>query len=151
MSFQEKNISVTLVNFSLILGYFLFRVVQMAITETFTQANVVRLWIIIIILAVIVTIAATVLTHIVSAIIQAVRSGGQEPEIEDLADERDRLIDLRGTRIAHTVSSLGAFVAMLTFALDQPPLFLFTLLIFFGVVAQVVGDVYRLMLYRRGF
>lgn len=151
MSFQEKNITVSLVNFTLILGYFLFRVLQMASTETFTQANVLRLWVIIIVLAVIVTIAATILTHIVSAIIEAIRTGEKEPDIEDLADERDRLIDLRGTKVTYTVSSIGVFLAMLTFALGQPPLVMFTLLIFFGVLAQIVGDVSRLLLYRRGF
>lgn len=151
MSFQEKNITVTLVNFSLILGYFLLRVVQMAATETFTEANVFRLWVIIIVMAVIVTIAATILTQIVSAVIEAIKTGEKEPEIEDIADERDKLIDLRGTRITHTVSSLGAFAAMLTFAVGQPPLVMFTLLIFFGVLSQIMGDATRLLLYRRGF
>jgi hypothetical protein len=151
MSFQEKNITVSLVNFSLILGYFLIRLLQMIGNETFTATNVFRLWAIIIVLAVIVTIAATVLTHIVSAIIEAIRTGEKEPDIEDFADERDKLIDLRGTSVTHTVSSLGVFVAMLTFALGQPPLVMFTLLIFFGVLAQVIGDISRLLLYRRGF
>lgn len=151
MSFQEKNITVTLVNFTLILGYFLLRVVQMAATETFTQANVFRLWAIIIVAAIVVTIAATILTHIVSTIIEAIKTGEEEPEIEDIADERDKLIDLRGTRITHTVSSLGVLVAMLTFAFGQPPLVMFTLLIFFGVLSQIVGDVSRLLLYRKGF
>jgi hypothetical protein len=40
---------------------------------------------------------------------------------------------------------------MLTFVLGQPPLVMFSLLIFFGLVAQVSGDVLRLYLYRRGF
>jgi hypothetical protein len=151
MSFQEKNITVSLVNFTLILGYFLLRLRQMTATETFTQTNVFRLWVIIIVAAIIVTIAATVLTYIVSAIIQAIKTGDKEPEIEDLADERDRLIDLRGTKVTYTVSSLGVFVAMLTFTFGQPPLVMFTLLIFFGVLAQIVGDASRLLLYRRGF
>lgn len=151
MSFQEKNITVSLVNFTLILGYFLIRVLQMAATATFTQTNVFRLWVIIIVAAVIVTVAATILTHIVSAIIQAIITGNKEPDIESRADERDNLIDLRGTKVTHTVSSLGVFVAMLTFAFGQPPLVMFTLLIFFGILAQVVGDGSRLLLYRRGF
>lgn len=151
MSFQEKNITVSLVNFTLILGYFLLRLRQMTATEAFTQTNVFRLWVIIIVAAIIVTIAATVLTYIVSAIIQAIKTGDKEPEIEDLADERDRLIDLRGTKVTYTVSSLGVFVAMLTFTFGQPPLVMFTLLIFFGVLAQIVGDASRLLLYRRGF
>lgn len=151
MSFQEKNIAVSLVNFTLILGYFLIRVLQMIQNETFDSTSVFRLWGIIIVLAVIVTIFATIFTHIVSAIIQAIQTGEENPKIEDFTDERDRLIDLRGTKIAYTISSIGAFVAMLTFVFGQPPLVMFTLLIFFGILAQIVGDFSRLILYRRGF
>jgi hypothetical protein len=151
MSFQEKNVTVTLVNFSLILGFFLIRVWQMVQNETFTPTNVFRLWGVTIVLAIVVTIAATILTHMVSAIIEAVKTGNQDPQIEDVEDERDRLIDLRGTKVTYFLSSIGGFLAMLTFALGQPPLVMFTLLIFFGLVAQIVGDVSRLILYRRGF
>jgi hypothetical protein len=151
MSFQEKNITVSLVNFSLILGFFLIRVLLMVQAGSFNPANVFRLWWIVIILAVVVTIFATILTHVLSAIIQAIVTGDEDPKIEDIADERDRLIDLRGTKATYFVSSSGAFLSMLTFVLGQPPLVMFTLLIFFGVLAQVVGDILRLYLYRRGF
>jgi len=151
MSFQEKHITVTLVNFTLIMGFLLIRVFQLIRNDSFNAPNVFRLWGIVIILAVVVTVAATVLTMIVSAIIEAIKTGGKEPEIEDFKDERDTLIDLRGTKITYTVSSLGSFVAMLTFVFGQPPLVMFTLLIFFGVLAQIMGDISRLLLYRRGF
>jgi hypothetical protein len=49
------------------------------------------------------------------------------------------------------VSSLGVFFSMLTFVFGQPPLVMFTLLIFSGLVAQVTGDARRLYLYRKGF
>lgn len=117
----------------------------------FNSTNVFRLWGIIIALAIVVTIFATILTHIVSAIVQAIKTGEENPKIEDFEDERDKFIDLRGTRVTYLVSSIGSFLSMLTFVLGQPPLVMFTLLIFFGVVAQIVGDVSRLYLYRRGF
>jgi voltage-gated potassium channel Kch len=151
MSFQEKNITVSLANFSLILGVYLLRVFQMIQGGSFTSTNVFRLWGIVIALAIIVTIFATILTHIVSAIIQAIKTGEENPKVEDLADERDKVIDLRGTKITYFVSSIGVFLSMLTFALGQPPLVMFTLLIFFGVLAQIIGDISRLYLYRRGF
>jgi hypothetical protein len=150
MSFQEKNITVSLVNFILIWGFYLIRVFQMIQGGSFNSTNVFRLWGIVIAMAVVVTIFATILTHIVSAIIQAIKTKG-EPNIEDIADERDRLIDLRGTKVTYFVSSIGVFLSMLTFVLGQPPLVMFTLLIFFGVVAQIIGDISRLYLYRRGF
>jgi hypothetical protein len=150
MSFKEKNITVTLVNFFLILLFFLFRVFQMITSESFTEENVIRLWIITIVLAVFVTVAGTILTHVFSAIIEAIRTGNEEPEIEDLEGERDKLIDLKGTKITYAISSLGTFFAMLTFVFGQPPLVMFTLLIFFGLLAQVIGDISRLLHYRGG-
>jgi hypothetical protein len=150
MSFQEKNITVSLVNFTLILIFYLIRLGQMFQNGSFVAPNIFRLWAIIAVAAVVVTIAATILTHIVSGIIEAIKTK-KEPVIEDLADERDQLIDLKGTKVTYRVSSLGVLAAMLTFAFGQPPLVMFTLLIFFGVVAQIVGDAARLYFYRRGF
>jgi hypothetical protein len=151
MSYQEKNITVSLVNFILILGIYLIGLFLMIQVGSLNPTNVFRLWGIVIVLAIILTIFATILMHILSAIIQAIKTGNQDPKIEDLADERDNLIDLRGTKITYFVSSIGVFLSMLTFALGQPPLVMFTLLIFFGVVAQIIGDISRLYLYRRGF
>src|SRR5690606_19560202 len=108
-------------------------------------------WGVIIVLAVIVTIAATILTHIISAIIEAIKTGEENPKIEDFEDERDKLIDLRGTQVTYLIVSLGTFLSMLTFVFGQEPLVMFTLLIFFGLLAQVIGDISRLVLYRRGF
>lgn len=150
MSFQEKNFTVSLVNFTLLLGFYLLRLWQLIHHDNFTAAPIFRLWGIVIVLAVLVTILATILTHVVSAVIQTVRTK-QEPVIENLADERDQLIDLRGTKVTYRVSSIGGFLAMLTFVFGQPPLVMFTLLIFFGLVAQILGDGMRLYLYRRGF
>ena len=151
MSFQEKNITVSLVSFSLILVVFLFSVTQMVLNESFNSTNVFRLWGVVIVMAIVLTILGTILTHIFSAIIQAIQTGDEDPEIDDVEDERDKLIDLRGTKNTYIFSSIGVFLAMLTFVFGQPALVMFSLLIFFGLVAQVVGDISRLVLYRRGF
>ena len=151
MSFQQKNITVSFVNFTLILVFYLVRLFQLIQGGNFNSTNVFRLWGIVIVLAVVVTVAATVLTHIVTTIIEVIRTGDEDPKIEDFEDERDKLIDLRGTRVTYFVSSIGSLLAMLTFVLGQPPLVMFSLLILSGVVAQVVGDISRLYLYRRGF
>jgi hypothetical protein len=151
MSFQEKNITVSLVSFTLILVVFLISVIWMILVDSFNSTNVFRLWGIVIIMAIVFTILGTILTHIFSAIIQAIQTGEEDPEIDDLEDERDKLIDLRGTKITYIFSSIGVFLAMLTFVFGQPALVMFTLLIFFGVLAQIVGDISRLVLYRRGF
>ena len=150
MSFQEKNITVSLSIFVAILGFYLIRVFQMVQNESFNSTNMFRLWGIIAVLAVIGTILATIFTHIVGGIVHKVRTN-EDPHIEDIQDERDKMIDLKGTRVAYTLSSIGVALSMLTFVFGQPPLVMFSLLIFFGVLAQVVADIWRLTLYRRGF
>ena len=149
MSFQEKNIAASLVIFTLILGFYAIRVVQMIENDNFNLTNMVQLWGIVIGLGIVVTIIGTILTHIGSGIIQAIKTR-EEPVIEDIQDERDRFIDLRGTRVAYVVFSIGVFLSMLTFAFGQPPLVMFSLLILSGLVAQVISDISKLVLYRRG-
>jgi hypothetical protein len=151
MTFKQKNIAVSLVNFSLILSFYLLRLFQLIRNENFNATTIFPLWGIIIILAILVTVAATILTHIVFAIIASVKTGKDNPKIEDFEDERDKLIDLKGTQATYRVSSLGAFIAMLTFVFGQVPLVMFCLLVFFGLLAQIIGDTTRLVLYQRGF
>ena len=150
MSFQEKNIIASLSTFTLILGVYLVRVIQMVQTDSFTATHVFRLWGIIAILAIAGTILVSILTHIAGGVLHKIRTN-EDPHIEDIQDERDQLIDLKGTRVAYTFSSLGVAASMLTFVFGQPPLVMFSALIFFGVLAQIVADIRRLTLYRRGF
>ena len=151
MSFQERNIAVSLGSFIFILGFYLFRMNSLMQAGDLNSTDVFRLWGIIIVMAIVLTIAATILAHILATILEVIRTGEEEPEIEDIEDERDKLIDLRGTKVTYIASSIGVLLAMLTFVFGQPPLVMFSLLIFTSLVAQIVGDVSRLVLYRRGF
>ena len=151
MSHQEKNISASLFTSTLILGYYLIRMLNMVFTESLISTKVFRLWGIVIVLTIFGTIITTIFTHIFSAIFQAIKTGEEDPKIEDIEDERDKLIELKGTRVSYIISSSGVALSMLAFVLGQPPLVMFSLLIFFGLIAQVIGDISRLVLYRRGF
>ena len=150
MSFQEKNFTASLVTFVLILGFYLIRLFQIIQGGNFNSASVIRLWGFVIAFAVVGTILVTIFTHILSVITNAIKTSEEDPKIEDIQDERDQLINLRGTKVTYSVSSIGVFT-MLTFAFVQPPLVMFSLLIFFGIFAQIVGDISSLVLYRRGF
>ena len=151
MSFQEKNITVTLVSFTVILIIFTSNIYNMIQDGGLNSSDLFRLWGIVIFLSIIVTVVGMILTHIVSAIVIAIQTGDDDPDIEDFEDERDKLIDLRGTKVTYSITSLGSFFAMLSLVLGQSPLVMFTLLVFFGLLGQIAGDIARLSLYRRGF
>jgi uncharacterized membrane protein len=151
MSFQQKNITVTLVNFLLILVFYLIRVTQLILTDNFTLDKIVWVWIIVAVMAIAVSIIGTILTHIISMMIEASKTGTKNPRVDDIQDERDELIDLKGTRVTYLVYSVSVLLAMLTFVFGQPGLVMFTLLILCGVIAQIAGDIFRLRLYKKGF
>ncbi|MEM9955018.1 MAG: hypothetical protein AAF846_25645 [Chloroflexota bacterium] len=151
MSFKEKTITVTLINFSLILIYVLWRLRRMLATDTFVAERIFNLWGWVIFFAVVVSIIAIILANFGLTLLKAINENNPNPEIDDFEDERDQLIDLRGTRITYSFYSFGVLIAMLTFVLGQSALVMFTVLMVVGLVAQIAGDVTRLVLYRRGF
>ena len=150
MSYKQRTITVTLASYSLILVFFLIRLFQVVLAGGFNSTNVFRLWGTTIALAIIVTILATILTNIGSNIIHILKTK-ENPEFKDIQDERDQSIDLRGTKVSYFASLTGIPLAMLAYVLGQPPLVMFTILIFFALAAQILGDITRLYLYRRGF
>ncbi|MEO1288996.1 MAG: hypothetical protein AAFV93_14620 [Chloroflexota bacterium] len=151
MSFKEKTITVTLINFLLILIYVLWRLRRMLATDTFVAERIFNLWGWVIFFAVVVSIIAIILANFGLTLLKAINENNPNPEIDDFEDERDQLIDLRGTRITYSFYSFGVLITMLTFVLGQSALVMFTVLMVVGLVAQIAGDVTRLVLYRRGF
>jgi hypothetical protein len=149
MTYQEKNITVTLSSAILILGYYLLRIYQIAQNGALDSASVFRLWGVVIVATIVVNIVGMILAHTLFAVAQAIQTRG-EPEIENIEDERDKLIKLKGTRIAYFVLSIGVFLSMLTLVFGQPALVMFSLLIFFSIFSEIVADISRLIYSRRG-
>jgi hypothetical protein len=147
---QQRNTVVSLVVFLLILSFFSLRVFQMVQTATFIAPNVFRLWGIVVAAVILMVIGGSILAQIVFSIIHTIRTKEEPREPEMMVDERDKLIELKGMEVTYRVHSLGAFFAMLTFVLNHPPLVMFTLLIAMGLIAQIAGDVYRLIRYHSG-
>lgn len=148
MTFQQKNNTVSLTSFSLLLIFFLVRIAQLVRNQNFQDAPVIRLWIIVVVLSIVMTVIAIIFAQGIPAAVWNARKAGREPEIDDLIDERDKRIDLEGTFLTYRVTSIGTFIASLTFALGQPPLVMFSLLLFFGLFGQIAGDALRLKRYQ---
>ena len=150
MSYQEKNITVSLVSHLLILGYFLFNLFQMDQAGGLVADRVFRLWAIVIIAAIIVNIVGSILTNIVLSILHAIKTRSAEEE-RFIEDERDQLIGLKGIRVSYIAFSIGVLISMLTFVFGQPSLAMFSLLIFSSIGAEIIGIIAQIYLYRRGF
>ena len=150
MSYQEKNTTVSLMSFVLILAYYLINVFQMYQGGGLVADRLFRLWAIVIVAGILVNILATILTNIVLSIVHAIRTGKEESE-RFIEDERDKLIELKGTKFSYIFYSIGVLIAMLTFVFGQPPLVMFSSIVLSSLVAEIIGDIAQIVLYRRGF
>jgi hypothetical protein len=147
MSYEERNNVVSLVCSLLILAFYLVNLYPMIQDGELVATQVYSLWATTIVLAIVINIAAAILTNIAFAIVHTVATK-EDPKF--ITDERDKLIQLKGTRNAYLIFGLGTFFSMGTLVLNIPPLVMFNLLIFSGIAAEVFGSLSRLYLYRRG-
>ena len=149
MSNRLNTVTVSLVSSLLVLAYYLVNWLQMYRTVGLDSATIIRLWVIVIVATIIINIAGNIIAAIVVNIAHAIRTRSDK-EVQLIEDERDKLIDLKGTRISYIVFSIGVFLAMLTFAFNQPPLIMFSLIVLFSLLAEIAGDIAQLSMYRRG-
>ena len=149
MTFQETHVTVSLVSFTLITIYYVVSWLKMYLSEGLNSERIFTLWIVVIVAGIVLVIAGTILTTIVQAILYAIKTQSDKTE-RLVEDERDKLIGLKGNRIAYIAFSVGVFIAMLTFALGQPPLIMFSLIILFSLLAEIIENSMQLVYYRRG-
>lgn len=149
MSYQEKNITVSLMSYLLILGFYLLNLVPMVQGAGLASGPVFSLWVTVIVAGIVVNIIASVLTTIGFSIVHVVKTKSNKSE-PLIADERDKLISLKGYKNSYITFSIGVGLAMLTLVFNNPPLVMFSLLVLSGLVAEIVGDVSQIYLYRRG-
>ena len=150
MSYQEKSVTVSLFSTLFILGYYLINIARMYFGEGLVSGQVFRLAGIVIAAGILVNITANILTNIILSIVHAIRTGGKEEE-RFIEDERDQLIQLKGVNFSYIVFSVGVLLSMIAFVMGQPALVMFSMIVVSGLVAQIIGDIVQIGLYRRGF
>jgi hypothetical protein len=150
MSYQEKNITVSLVSHLLIGVYYLSQLFKMQQAGGLVAAKVFSLWATVIVGTIIVNIIGNILTHILLSIVYAIKTRSEHVE-KYVEDERDHLIGLKGDRVSYISFSIGVLIAMLTFAFGLSPLVMFCLIVLSSILAEIIGDLSQLYLYRKGF
>jgi hypothetical protein len=95
-----------------------------------------------------VTIVANIIINIVFTIHYRLTTKEEEPSI---SDERDKLIELKGSRNALIVFSIGMVLSMVTQVLGLPLYVMFITMIYSGLLSSVIDEYTQFYLYRRGF
>ena len=149
MSYQEKNITVSLVSHLFIMVYYLVNLFPIIQSGEWIAGKLYGLWAIVIGVNILVTIIGSILTNILLTIVEAVQSKRYE-DPRFITDERDNLIELKGIRVSYITFSVGVLISVFAFIFGQPPLMMISLIFVFSILAEIVGDIAQITLYRRG-
>lgn len=152
MSYQEKR-SLTYLFTNIILfvtyGLIIYNRYQ---AGGFDTTNLMRFWAIVILIYIPITIVVRIVVTILFVILNTIANEiqGNEQDDVNVVDERDRLIELKTTRIEMIVFASGFLFALLSQVFDQSIHVFFLILIGFGFVTDVFSELMNFRYYRKG-
>ena len=117
-----------------------------------SDENIMKFWAIIILLFIPVTVVSQIVTQIIYHIIEAIGieiKGGDHDEL-GVSDERDKLIELKASKVSQAIFLSGFFVGLLTQLFDYTAHAFFLSLIISGILSLILEESCKLVLYRKG-
>lgn len=147
MSYHERRSMVNIISTILITAIYSAYMFQSYPEGDAYAKAIFRFWGEFLLILIPVSIVARILIHIGFSILNTIATNEAEP---DIVDERDKLIELKATRNSLYIFTLGFLLAMGSLVMDRPPAAMFTILIFAGVLSDIVSEVSQLYFYRRG-
>lgn len=147
MSYQEKKSLVFLISMILIYALYslyLFQVHQDTILNT---PNDLKFWGKAFFALILIIVVASIIIFIIFSIINKIVTN---EDIPSFSDERDKLVDLKATKITYHTFSFGFLLAMGSQALDMQPWVMFITLIASCFISTIIGEITKIYLYRKG-
>ncbi len=149
MSYQEKRVAVSLISALIVFALYAFYMFGLYQDGRFDGPGASSLVGKSSFVLIGVSIVASIVVQIAFTIIHAIVTREYE---RSMTDERDRLIELRAMKITLIAFSVGYLASMGVLAFEiLLPYMVFLLILISMFVANVLGDIAKLFLYRRGF
>ena len=148
MSYQEKSTIVNIISTLLVSAFFWVYILQRYQAENPELMAIFKFWGTAFVTLIVLSIVANIIITIIFTIINTIVTKEEEDPL--FVDERDKLVELKGTRNACYLFSGGVVFAMVTLTLDIHPSMMFIILILSGMVGDIFGNMTRLYFYRRG-
>ena len=139
ISFKEKSVWSSLIITVLIFGYYFARVFTALREPVPDTTAIIRLFIGMVLFMIVIEIV----THIVLAITF-------RKEANEEHDERDKLIELKSTKISYWILISGVLITGVNMLTMTSPLVSVNILWFMFILAEVTGDITKLYYYRKG-
>lgn len=152
MTYQEAKSLTNIISTIAITGIYAIIIYQRVILGITDVSDVFKFWAITILIFIPISILARIIIMIIFSIINATvqTAKGEEIEINDIVDERDKLIELKSMRISLIIFSLGFILSLGTQLIDMNHHMFFITLVSFGLLSEIVSDITTIIYYRKG-
>jgi len=139
LSYKEKSIWASLISTIIVFGYYFFFAIKVFNNPEIENMMLVGLFI-----------GAVVFIMLIQIFSQIVIAIANRKEAEKGEDERDNLIELKTTRVSYFILVLGVWITAFSILVISSPIILVNLIMFFFILAEIVGYSLQLIYYRRG-
>lgn len=151
MSFQEKRSLVTVVSglVAFVIYFYLFsqRYAELTPVQLNDTARMLQFWARGFLIFVPISVAARIVALIAFMIVYRIIAGEDAPDFDD---ERDKLIELKVNRVSEAIFLVGFVSSMVPIAFGGTVTMMFIVLLSGGLVAEIVGESARIVMYRSG-
>lgn len=155
MSYQEKKSLTNIISSIIITGFYALIIYQKYLNGTVDTSDVFRFWAITILIFIPISIVARIIImiifHIINSVINTVKGEDEDDlDIIDVTDERDKLIELKATKISLMIFSLGFILALVTQVINMSNHAFFITLVVFAVLTEIISETFTIIYYRKG-
>ena len=155
MSYQEKKSLTNIISSVVITTVYAVIIYQKYLDGVLDDSNIFRFWAIVILIFIPISIIARIIIliiyHILEAIVQTSKGKDIDDVIDDVVDEREKLIQMKSNSISMYIFSLGCILALATQLFDVSNHLFFIVIITSGLIMDVVSESLMIRYYRRGF
>ena len=152
MSYQESKSVTNILATIVVTGIYSLIVYQRYLNGTVDTSDVFKFWAITMLIFIPISIVARIIILIIFSIFTSVVQTAKGEEVENLefVDERDKLIELKVTKISMIVFSLGFILALVTQLGNMSNHVFFITLVVVGVITEIVSELGSIYYYRKG-
>lgn len=146
---ESKNVTNILSNI-FITGIYAFIVYQRYLNGISDSTDVFKFWAITILVFIPISVVSRIIIIVIFLIISSViqTAKGDEIDFEEFTDERDKLIELKATKISLIVFSLGFILALVTQVTGMSNHMFFITLVVFGFLSETISDLVSIVYYK---
>jgi hypothetical protein len=157
MSYQVKRSIVNIFSSIVLTGVYAVIIYNKYQVGDFDAYNIFKFWAVVILIFIPLSIVARIIIMIFFRIFNEIGTtikneitGNDEEAHEHIRDERDRLIDLKASRVSMVIFISGFLVALLTQLLNMDNHLFFISLIGFGLISDIVSEIKTIQYYNKG-